>query len=53
MTYEDLVLIARICFERVRETDDRRIASKLRRIAQEHLERAAKLNGGRRPDIEE
>ena len=44
--------LARICIRNARGTTNKETAEELRRLAKEYQERAAKLNGGKRPALD-
>jgi hypothetical protein len=49
--YSDLVELARVCWRQSQEAQTEQVARTLRRMAREYLEEAAKLDGGKVPDI--
>jgi hypothetical protein len=51
--YNRLVNLARLCVKEARLTQDKSTAGELWLLAREYQERAAKLDGGRLPDIED
>lgn len=51
LSYADALDLARLCAKNARATQDRRVARELWQLAGEYLDRAAALDGGRRPDI--
>lgn len=52
-TYQKLAETARMCWRQARLTKDKEVAHLLRRMAKEFQQAAAKLDGGRPPDIGE
>ena len=50
-TYAELVELARMCAFNARATLDPRVAAELWKMALEYQEKAARLDGGRKPDI--
>jgi|HubBroStandDraft_4_1064222.scaffolds.fasta_scaffold1372511_1 hypothetical protein len=52
-TYDQLVEIARICLRQARMAGAAEVVKELRRMAWEYREKAAKLNGGKLPDLGE
>jgi len=50
-SYASVVELARICAEQAHFTKDRGVAAELWRMAVEYQRKAAKLDGGRPPDI--
>jgi hypothetical protein len=49
--YDDLVQYARDCMRYARTASCKEVAEELERVAREYQERAAKLDGGKIPDI--
>jgi hypothetical protein len=52
-TYDDFVELALICARNAHTATSRDVSAVLRRMAIEHRDKAAKLNGGKEPDIGE
>ncbi len=52
-TYDDLVHLARVCIRQAKATDRDEVAAELIRMADEYRQRAAALDGGRLPQIED
>jgi hypothetical protein len=52
-SYDDLIELARICVEQARAARNREVAAELRRMGREYHERAAKLNGGTAPPLDQ
>ena len=50
-TYNDLAELARICIKQSYLTSTKAVADALRQMAHDHQQRAAKLDGGKPPDI--
>jgi hypothetical protein len=50
-TYDELVELATICMRQSRVTTSQRVAVELWRMAREYQKEAARLDGGRLPDI--
>lgn len=51
--YDDLVQLARICLRQSKEAKQDGVATELRRMANDYRRRAANLDGGKLPSIEE
>ena len=51
MRYEDMIQLAQICAANARIASTNDVAAVLWKMAREYQERAAELNGGKRPDI--
>jgi hypothetical protein len=51
-TYKDMVELAKICVRQARAAPNREVARELRRLAKEYQKKAADLDGGKLPDIE-
>jgi hypothetical protein len=51
-SYEELVELARICWRQAHLTQSEEVARHLHKMAREFQEAAAKLNGGKLPDLE-
>ena len=49
--YEDIVQFARDCMRHARTASNKEVAEELERLAREYQERAAKLDGGKLPNI--
>lgn len=49
--YSELVELARVCWRQSQTAYTEESARKLRRLAREYLQEAAKLDGGNVPDI--
>jgi hypothetical protein len=49
--YSDLVDLARVCWLQAQITETEQVARTLRRMATQYLKEAAKLDGGKVPDI--
>jgi hypothetical protein len=49
--YHDLVELARICSHQAQITQTEQVARTLRRMAREYLQEAARLDGGKVPEI--
>jgi hypothetical protein len=49
--YNDLVELARICSRQAKLVQKEQVARTLRRMAREYVQEAAKLDGGKIPDI--
>ncbi len=52
-TYDDLVRLARICIRQAKEAKHEGVASQLRQLAREYQRRAAELDGGKPPIIDD
>lgn len=52
-TFADLVQLARICIRQARIARTPEVADALRQMAEEYQEKAANLNDGQAPDIDE
>lgn len=52
-SYEELVELARICMRQARIAQTKEVAAELQRMAREYQDKAARLTGGKLPDLEE
>ena len=52
-SYDEMVELARICWRQARMTQSEEVARLLHKMAREFQEAAAKLNGGKLPDLGE
>jgi hypothetical protein len=51
--YDDLVQLARICTRQANGAESEALAAELRRMAEDYTRRAAALDGGGLPEIDE
>ena len=49
--HDDMIQFARDCMRHARTASSKQVAEELQRLAQEYQEKAAKLAGGKLPDI--
>jgi hypothetical protein len=50
-SYQDLVALARLCWRQANLSQTKDVADELRRMAVQYQQQAAKLDGGKLPDI--
>jgi hypothetical protein len=51
--YDDLVQLARICSRQANGAESETLAAELRRMAEDYARRAAALDGGESPEIDD